>query len=192
MRTDIPWSWISTVRFDAQVSFMMPQPHNESSSSSSDANGKNNMDEIDAIEYLSVLPCGHFFGAECLKRWLFATKKKNHLSCVVRHVASDAGINAITHYIRPSNYDPRESAMARIPRTLPEGARVPDKCKSCFKYAYERKIYEVHHLMFGAIAGCPVGDLRYEEPAEILEKNAERFLEWMWEFGDLDAHLNRW
>ncbi|KAI1353022.1 hypothetical protein F5Y01DRAFT_313380 [Xylaria sp. FL0043] len=169
---------------------VMPQSHNESSSS--DAND-NNMDEIDAIEYLSVFPCGHFIGAECLKRWLCDTSNEEESSSPLRcSTCRFPCWHQCNHCIRPCNYDPRESVMAHIPRTHPEGGRVPDKCKSCFKYGYVQKIYEVHHLMLGAIADCPVGDLRYEESAEILEKNAERFLERMWEFWDLDAHLNHW
>ncbi|KAI0817189.1 hypothetical protein GGR55DRAFT_693481 [Xylaria sp. FL0064] len=147
---------------------MMPQSQSRNKSSSSDANG-NNMDEIDAIENLSVLPCGHFFGAECLNTWFDTSKEEGsyELHCSTCRFPCWHQCN---HYIQPSNYDPSRSAMAHIPRTLPEGGRVPDKCKSCFKYAYEQKIYEV----------------------EILEKNAETLFERMWDFWDLDAHLNRW
>ncbi|KAI1773950.1 hypothetical protein F4818DRAFT_442705 [Hypoxylon cercidicola] len=83
-------------------------------------------------EPFTVLPCGHFFGSNCLGQWEF-TRNEEGLEpdcpyCRFSLVHPECG-----HDIQLNPYDPRFPRSGQTPPTFPENGVVAISCESCAK-----------------------------------------------------------
>ncbi|KAI0842806.1 hypothetical protein F5Y06DRAFT_291802 [Hypoxylon sp. FL0890] len=87
-------------------------------------------EETPSREPMAILPCGHFFGARCLDRWI-RTRQTEQLVpdcplCRFPLVYEECG-----HPLQIRHYDARFPRRGLLPLTLPEGGVVPYHCQGC-------------------------------------------------------------
>ncbi|KAI1412557.1 hypothetical protein F5Y13DRAFT_190153 [Hypoxylon sp. FL1857] len=82
------------------------------------------------LEPMSILPCGHFFGARCLDSWIEACKGQGHVpncpTCRLELEYRDCG-----HPIQIKHYNVLLPRRYQIPLTVPEGGFIRFYCRSC-------------------------------------------------------------
>ncbi|KAI1828564.1 hypothetical protein F4861DRAFT_8575 [Xylaria intraflava] len=96
-------------------------------------------------EWLSVLPCGHFFGSKCLARWLDHLEDNGVCpTCPLCRfeLAYDCG-----HNIPPREYNPLLARKEHMPMTIPEGGSLPSLCEDCFDWEIESMVDLLRHLV---------------------------------------------
>lgn len=84
-----------------------------------------NMDEQPAL-----LPCGHFFGYECLSHWL-----KTKPQCPLCRF--DLKYELCNHYVTP-RLIPSMEFLKGMPKTILEGGMIPDQCTTCREATEDR------------------------------------------------------
>ncbi|KAI0018305.1 hypothetical protein F4780DRAFT_794747 [Xylariomycetidae sp. FL0641] len=134
-------------------------------------------------EPVAVLPCGHFFGATCLARWLDAQQHPQSPSpspspsplSPPHGPAGGSGSCPVCRFalaypccgaaVAPRIYDPRAGPPpGQVPATLPEdGVLLPD-CRDCVAaVGVERALRRLAELLFPAL---PAADWRDPSGAE--------------------------
>ncbi|KAI0890465.1 uncharacterized protein GGS22DRAFT_183809 [Annulohypoxylon maeteangense] len=81
-------------------------------------------------EPLCVLPCGHFFGAYCIEKWISTCRDEDRCSdcpvCRFPLLYEYCG-----HEVKLRHHDPRFRRPGQLPLTIPEGGCVPAYCRWC-------------------------------------------------------------
>lgn len=86
------------------------------------------------VEALSVLPCGHFFGVDCLTRWAESCHQRKQgpgcPACRFPLYQEECGHHIFFRAIASDVVDPCEVGC-QVPLLISEGGRVPPSCRSC-------------------------------------------------------------
>ncbi|KAI1266825.1 hypothetical protein F5Y18DRAFT_425375 [Xylariaceae sp. FL1019] len=91
---------------------------------------------VDCVEGLAVLPCGHFFGSDCLYRWLKMTfEGEDDAADPCCPLCRFKMLYRCDHLIQAKEYEPYWERARQIPLTIPEGGRVPEQCDDCYRDA---------------------------------------------------------
>ncbi|KAI1142849.1 hypothetical protein F5Y05DRAFT_420711 [Hypoxylon sp. FL0543] len=87
-------------------------------------------EEKSKLEPMAVLPCGHFFGARCMDRWI-RTRRSEELvpDCPVCRLP--LAYEECGHHVQIRHYDARFPRSGQLPLTLPEGGIIPYHCQGC-------------------------------------------------------------
>ncbi|KAI0456535.1 hypothetical protein F5B21DRAFT_522683 [Xylaria acuta] len=137
------------------------------------------------FENLSVLPCGHFFGAECLYEWLLSGDGGASCPLCRFELAYSCG-----HSLEPREYNPLMFRREQIPQTVPEGGLVPRSCQHCYESCIDGTVERLRHLLFPPYV-VP-GDLQYSDSAEILRGTSSLFKGRILDFLVMSEHYIRW
>ncbi|KAH8163533.1 hypothetical protein CIB48_g4707 [Xylaria polymorpha] len=138
------------------------------------------------VEVLAVLPCGHYFGSDCLYEWLeYNTREEAGCPLCRFQLVYDCG-----HGLEPRGYNPLGTRREQIPMTIPEGGKVPRSCEYCFEGCIDTAIDRLRRLLFPP--DVIPGDLQFPNSDEILRSTSAHFKLKVWNFLILNEHYIRW
>ncbi|KAI1747959.1 hypothetical protein F4782DRAFT_543170 [Xylaria castorea] len=135
-------------------------------------------------EDLSILPCGHFFGANCLYEWLISADQGGCPLCRYELVY------ACGHDMEPLEYNSSMFRREHIPLTFPEGGLVPRSCRSCYEGCINGAAERLRHLLFPP--DVRPGDLQFVNSAEILRSTSSNFKSRVQSLLAMREHYIRW
>ncbi|KAI1426543.1 hypothetical protein F5Y12DRAFT_794106 [Xylaria sp. FL1777] len=142
-----------------------------------------------SIEWLAVLPCGHFYGADCLERWFLTSALESEDGVTRCPLCRFKVMYQCGHYIPPREYNPELFRAEQVPLTLPEGGAVPHSCEVCYKGNVDGAIDRLRDLLFPRVLP---GDLRFVDSAEVMRSSSTEFEKRVWDFWGINAQYNRW
>ncbi|KAI1436721.1 hypothetical protein GGR50DRAFT_186536 [Xylaria sp. CBS 124048] len=139
-------------------------------------------------EWMAVLPCGHFFGADCLANWL---QHHNHQGTTMTCPLCRFEMRyTCGHAILPHQYNPSLCRTDQMPLTLPEGGTVPWNCRDCYALEVGLVTMRLRGLLFPAHVN--EGDLRTAGSGEFLDSVAGLLMDIVDCFWMAGTHYNRW
>lgn len=143
-----------------------------------------------SFEWLTILPCRHYLGSECLENWLVESKWRSP------DMAADCPLCRLKleyhcgHFLPPREFNPVKTRAQQVPMTLPEGGMVPWSCPDCNHDDIREALDKVSDLLFPSTV--VVGDLRHPDSGELLQRASFEFSRRMWRFTELEEHYHRW
>ncbi|KAI0594489.1 hypothetical protein F4775DRAFT_596271 [Biscogniauxia sp. FL1348] len=103
----------------------------------------------DPVEGLAVLPCGHFFGSNCIEKWIHTQEMAEEVPCCpmcrFELIHPD---DYCEHAIQIQPYNGSLPRNRQTPLTLPEGGRVPDLCDICTWDHISQHVRRLNNLVF--------------------------------------------
>ena len=139
------------------------------------------------FESLEVLPCGHFFGSECLENWFYTSLEEgNRLRCPLcrYQLAYRCG-----HFLEPRTHHPEFYRADSVPLTIPEGGRVPEYCDSCHGKVVQETFIRLRDLLFPQVIAA---DLRHPESAGMLRGAEKELYDDVSLYYRMGYHYNMW
>ncbi|TRX97570.1 hypothetical protein FHL15_001325 [Xylaria flabelliformis] len=138
------------------------------------------------FEELTIMPCGHFMGLDCLYNWLLTTDWRNPTCPLCRFKL----VYGCGHDLEPKEYTPLRPRREQIPLTLPEGGRVPHSCDICYEKCIKQTLSRLRSFLFPS--DIVAGDLKYENSAEILRNTSALFKRRALNYLCMNEHYIRW
>ncbi|KAI1489726.1 hypothetical protein F5X96DRAFT_695569 [Biscogniauxia mediterranea] len=112
--------------------------------------------EHDPVEGLSVLPCGHFFGSECIEQWIHTQEMEEKTPCCpMCRFKLFYPDDYCGHAIPIHSYIGWLPRNRQTPLTIPEGGHVPGLCKMCTWDQISEHVRRLNNLVFPRV---PVGN----------------------------------
>lgn len=92
-------------------------------------------------ETFHIMPCGHFAGQRCLERWWSSEAEmgSGQRSCPFCRLALHHPVCGHKVHARPLRW--KDTGL--LPRTLPEGGRIADRCLSCTEKELEDRLWDL-------------------------------------------------
>lgn len=138
--------------------------------------------ESESWETMMVMPCGHFFGSECLMHWLCISEKPLCPLCRLELVYEYCG-----HRIPPRQYDPGQARVCSVPMTWNEGGAFPSLCCECVETKVDEAVCKLQRMLFPLY--CPEGDLRFRDSMDELAESSMEFRRVVLDFERLAKQL---
>ncbi|KAI0103170.1 hypothetical protein GGR51DRAFT_256989 [Nemania sp. FL0031] len=145
--------------------------------------------ESDNFEWLTVLPCGHFFGSKCLESWI-EEAQWDHNAVVPCPLCRFKLAYACGHPLLPREYNPLWTRNAQMPMTFPEGGDIPRVCEECFELELDERIEGVQAMIFPL--EVPHGDFRRPDLGNLIRETSAKFRQAVWNFTSVRRHFNYW
>ncbi|KAI8632197.1 hypothetical protein F5Y19DRAFT_492083 [Xylariaceae sp. FL1651] len=147
--------------------------------------------EDQSAEWMAVLPCGHFFGSDCLARWLQISDGQSDIHegpyCPLCRLELRYGCG---HYMPAREYLPWLNRMDLIPMTGPEGGSIPHSCQECLDADLRGTINMLSDILFPRY--IPQGNFRLPGSEELLHEISIQFKSRILAFRSLREHWLRW
>ncbi|KAK5635491.1 hypothetical protein RRF57_011203 [Xylaria bambusicola] len=145
------------------------------------------------FEGIVVIPCGHYYGSECLDEWLRTSNREGFanqegaFSCPACRYSLKYRCG---HYLAPIEYSPDTHRNQTVPLTIPEGGHVSHYCEDCAEQRVDRAIDELRGLLFQPIMPS---DLRFHNSEEILQQTSREFGAYAKTYWQrMQKHYNMW
>ncbi|KAI0200340.1 hypothetical protein F4808DRAFT_460933 [Astrocystis sublimbata] len=135
-------------------------------------------------EDIAVLPCGHYFGDDCVLQWFHVNE---NFTCPVCRYET---VYSCEHIMKPRVYNPEYPRHQSIPVTIPEGGLVPTLCQECYEEEIILQVRELRRLLFPD--EIVPGDLQYSDSVEVLRDLSQQFKEKVLSYVDANHHWIRW
>ncbi|KAI2635959.1 hypothetical protein GGS21DRAFT_542845 [Xylaria nigripes] len=144
----------------------------------------------DLAEYegLSVLPCGHYFGSECIAAWMHTCMSLNsEPSCPLCRFQL---VYSCGHDLDPRDLDPTRGRREQIPLTFPEGGTIPMCCEFCL----EEQIWLMHSALQKLLfpRDLPYEDIVSGDWIAALRSELSYLEDSVWYIWGLRKLYNRW
>ncbi|KAI1183081.1 hypothetical protein F5B17DRAFT_449003 [Nemania serpens] len=143
-----------------------------------------------SFEWLAILPCGHFFGSDCLEHWLAESGFQSPDTTAVCPLCRFKLMYSCGHFLSPREYNPVRTRAQQVPMTLPEGGAIPRSCPECHYERIKEAIEQLRHLLFPMY--IVPGDLVHPDSKEIMRLASLEFFRNMWRMTDMEEYYNRW
>ncbi|KAI0447464.1 hypothetical protein F4803DRAFT_574661 [Xylaria telfairii] len=138
-----------------------------------------------AFEAMAVMPCGHYFGTNCLYEWLVSSHWNASCPLCRFQLLYECG-----HELEPREYNPLGTRRMQIPMTVPEGGKIPRSCCICYEDCIETAIDRLRSLLFPR--DVVPGDLQFADSDQILRSMSAQFKNRVWNSLILNEHYIRW
>ncbi|KAI1117996.1 hypothetical protein F5Y14DRAFT_294712 [Nemania sp. NC0429] len=141
-------------------------------------------------EWMAILPCGHFWGSDCLLEWLSEstwTSPENCASCPLCRLTLTYNCG---HFLSPRDFHPARTRAEQVPMTLPERGAVPERCAECHYKEVAVAVERLRNLLFPR--DLVPTDLVRPETWDFMKSASIDFCTRMWAFAEMDENYNRW
>ncbi|XXG93829.1 hypothetical protein Hte_000078 [Hypoxylon texense] len=127
-------------------------------------------------EPFTVLPCGHFFGDYCLRRWFDIREEQDEFPPECPYCRFPLIHELCGHTIKLTQFDPRFPRAGQTPLTIPEGGIVTVECPNCAKRDLESAASRVIYRVFP-----DVRETTFIDPDQCDAKTFEALRNRMWD-----------